>query len=77
VELSVTPPLVGVETSAVAQALARSHLRFDETPESYSSAWRRTALLEAVGDEAADPHEPGASSRIPNGAPSPTLRVIE
>jgi hypothetical protein len=63
-ELIVTPSLVGVETSAVVQALAHSHLRLDEAPQAYASAWRRMAVREAVGDEDADPHEPGASSRL-------------
>ena len=58
--IEVAPPLREAELRALSYALERAGVRSDGQPESYRSAWRRTALREATDNEP-----------VPRYAPSP------
>jgi hypothetical protein len=49
--LEVVPPLSEDEDAALRRGLATLGGRLDGRPESYRSAWRRTALREATDNE--------------------------
>jgi hypothetical protein len=65
--LQITPQLRDPERRAVGHALERAGIRLDGRPETYASAWWRTAALEAV-DNTPAPARYAPSPRSTRGA---------
>jgi hypothetical protein len=67
--LEVSPQPGDSELAAIRLALACADVRLDGQPALYTSAWRRAALREAIGDEPEPEPEPHVlSPRSTRGA---------